>query len=133
MQKLWILARVAILSSVSIAAGAQDNPTSPDFYTARVRPIFEQHCATCHLGSNHRAGLSLESRATILQGGHHGPAIVPGEPNSSLLVKLIRQEGLSDEFTPMPPPPHDKLSDADIKTIEDWIKAGAVAPDGAFK
>ena len=61
-----------------------------------------------------------------MKGGHDGVVLVPGHPEQSLLVKLIRHEGPADD--PMPMPPKSKLSDADIATIEQWIRAGAVIP-----
>ena len=61
-----------------------------------------------------------------LKGGHDGQVIVPGHPEQSLLVKLIRHEGPAND--PMPMPPKSKFSDADIATVEQWVKAGAVMP-----
>ena len=61
-----------------------------------------------------------------MHGGKDGAVIVPGHPEQSLLVKLIRHEGpVSD---PKPMPPRSKLSDADITAIAEWIRAGAVMP-----
>jgi len=57
--------------------------------------------------------------------------IVPGDPANSLLVKLIRHEGPPDDPKPMPPKPNEKLSDADIAVVEQWVKAGAAMPDDA--
>ena len=54
--------------------------------------------------------------------------IVPGNPANSLLVKLIRHEGPANDAKPMPPK-SPKISGADIATIEQWVKAGAVMPD----
>jgi cytochrome c551/c552 len=68
----------------------------------------------------------MDTRAELLAGGHDGVVIVPGHPEQSLLVKLIRHEGPEDD--PMPMPPKSKLSDADIETISEWIKGGAVMP-----
>jgi hypothetical protein len=77
---------------------------------------------------NHKGGLSLQTKASTLKGGRDGVVIVPGDPANSLLVKLIRHEGPADDPMPMPQKA-DKLSDADIATIERWVKAGAVMPD----
>lgn len=76
---------------------------------------------------NHRGGLSMQTQAGLRKGGHSGPAIVPGDPEKSLLVRLIRHEGPADHPMPMPNK-GDKLSAADIATIEQWIKAGAIMP-----
>ena len=75
------------------------------FYTTKVQPI-------------------LDTRAGMMKGGHDGTVLVPGHPEQSLLIKLIRHEGPADD--PMPMPPKSKLSDADIATITQWVQAGAV-------
>lgn len=121
---------MAVLTSmIFLSAGAQPpvDSAKPEFYTNQVKPIFAANCASCHSGTNHRGGLNVDTRDSLLKGGHSGPAIVPGDPQSSLLVKLIRHEGPADD--PKDMPPHKpKLADSDIQTIETWIKAGAVMP-----
>jgi mono/diheme cytochrome c family protein len=133
MQKIWAVVCVAGFTILTTGIHAQENAATPDYYSAKIRPVIEGHCAKCHLGANHRGGLSLETRASILQGGHHGPAIVTGDPAGSLLIKLIRQEAISEDQTPMPPPPREKLSDPEIALIENWIKAGAVVSSVSSK
>jgi cytochrome c len=126
---LWgfaVLSAAAAVGSGLSPVGAQEAASTPAFYTEKVEPILQSHCAQCHLGTAHRGGLSLATRASLLKGGHAGPVVVPGDPGASLLVKLIRHEGPADD--PMPMPPKEKLSDADIATVTQWIKAGAVMP-----
>jgi len=106
---------------------AHEDASKPEFYTARVKPIFDTNCARCHGGINHRGGLNIDTREALLKGGHTGPAIVPGDPSKSLLLTLIRHEGPSSDPKDMPPN-KPKLSDADIQTVTDWIKAGAILP-----
>ena len=106
---------------------AHEDASKPEFYTARVKPIFDTNCARCHGGINHRGGLNIDTRETLLKGGHTGPAIVPGDPSKSLLLTLIRHEGPSSDPKDMPPN-KPKLTDADIQTVTDWIKAGAIMP-----
>jgi cytochrome c len=103
------------------------DPVQPEFYEFRVRPIFAQNCARCHGGFNHKGGLNMDTRAAMLRGGKFGPAIVPGDPEHSLLVRLMRHEGAQSNPGPMPPNKA-RLSDADLATVEQWIKAGAVMP-----
>ncbi len=107
---------------------ADENPASPEFYTTRVRPILQTNCYRCHGGMNHRGGLNMETQAGLLKGGHSGPAIVPGDPARSLLIRLIRHEGPPSDPMPMPPSPRPKLSDTDIHTIEQWVQAGTIMP-----
>lgn len=124
----------AVFSVASVCGfgvwAAQNGPgptaDSPAFYTARVQPIFAANCYRCHGGMNHHGGLHLDSREGLLRGGKDGVVIVPGHPEESLLVRLIRHEGPAND--PMPMPPKGKLSDADIATITQWIAAGAVMP-----
>lgn len=108
--------------------GAAEDASKPVFYTERVQPIFEANCFRCHGGMNHRGGLSMATRAGLLKGGHDGAVVVPGDASKSLLVRLMRHEGPVDDPMPMPPPPRSKVSDADIATVERWVKAGAVMP-----
>jgi cytochrome c len=114
------------------AAAGQDSATGLKMYTDKVVPIFQANCYRCHGGVNHRGGLTMDTKAGMDKGGHDGKVIVAGHPEQSLLVKLIRHEGPKDD--PMDMPPHkDKLSDSDIATIEQWVRAGALMPDDVAK
>lgn len=117
------------LGWTAVRAAGDEEAAKPQFYTEKVKPIFEANCYRCHGGMNHRGGLSLSTKATILKGGKDGAVIVPGDPARSLLVKLIRHEGPAND--PRPMPPKAKLPDADIATVERWIRAGAVMPQDA--
>ena len=109
--------------------GAQQpvDASQPEFYTTKVLPILKANCYGCHGNGNHKGGLSLETKAGMLKGGMDGSVLVPGDPKKSLLVRLIRHEGPADDPMPMPQKA-DKLSDANIAVIEQWVKAGAVMP-----
>ena len=122
-------AMAGALGSTAVRASGDDEAAKPEFYTQKVQPILEANCYRCHGGMNHRGGLSLGTRAGMLKGGHDGAVLVPGDPANSLLVKLIRHEGPAND--PMPMPPKSKLSDADIATVERWVRAGAVMPEDA--
>lgn len=114
----------------SLVVHAAADPSQPAFYTENVQPIFQANCYRCHAGLNHRGGLNMDTRESLLKGGHHGSDVVPGHPEQSLLVTLIRHAGPADDPMNMPPSPKPKLSDADIATVSAWIKAGAVVPMG---
>lgn len=114
------------------AAGGDPDPSSAEFYSVKVKPVLETNCYRCHGGMNHRGGLSMETRDTLLKGGHHGAALVPGDPAKSLLVVLMRHEGPANDPMPMPPN-KPKLSDADVATVTEWVKAGAAMPADAPK
>jgi len=114
------------------AAGAGQDAAGLKIYTEKVVPIFQANCYRCHGGMNHRGGFTMDTKAGMAKGGHDGPVIVPGSPEKSLLVKLIRHEGPADDPMPMPPN-KPKISDADIATVEAWVKAGAIMPEDAAK
>jgi cytochrome c len=121
------LAAAAIFwPAAPLSAQAAPDPASVAFYSAKVKPILQTNCYRCHAGMNHRGGLMLDTHAGLMKGGHDGPVVVPGHADQSLLVKLIRHEGPADD--PMPMPPKQKISDADIAIVTQWINAGALMP-----
>src|SRR4029077_1059076 len=63
---------------------------SPDFFEAKVRPVLAANCYDCHTDQR-MGGLRVDSREALLKGGRSGPAIVPGEPDKSLLITAVRQ------------------------------------------
>ena len=116
-------------ATVSLRPVAADEaPSSPAYYTDKVKPILQTNCGKCHFGMNHKGGLSLATRTTTMKGGRDGAVLVPGDPDHSMLMKLIRHQGPTADPKPMPPK-SPKMSDADITVIETWIKAGAVMPN----
>ena len=82
--------------------------------------ILRKNCVSCHGGENPQRDLDLRTRETALRGGLRGPAIKPGDVLESLLYRTITHE--HDIKMPFNKP---KLSDADIKTIKNWIEDGA--------
>ena len=99
-----------------------------DEFESKIRPILVEHCAKCHSCSANKlkGNLSLDGRDTMLKGGNAGPALVPGDPERSLLVTAIRH---GDPDLRMPP--RGKLSAEQIAAIERWIKNGAKAPNAS--
>ncbi|MBS0204162.1 MAG: PSD1 domain-containing protein [Planctomycetes bacterium] len=95
------------------------------FETA-VRPLLIEHCLKCHGAEKQWGSLRLDSRAALLKGGDTGPAIVPGQPEDSLLIRAIRHV---DADLKMPPAPKERLSDRQIAEIVQWVKQGAPYPD----
>jgi len=111
-----------------ILAHADPTPDTLEYYNTKVVPVFEANCYRCHGGMNHRGGLSMATKAGMLKGGHSGTVLVPGHPEDSLLIKLIRHEGPKNDPMDMPPN-RPKISDADIAVVTAWVKAGAIMPE----
>src|ERR1700730_1757601 len=121
------LGPIAILSMVGCAAAfAQDTPN--EFFEKRIRPVLSAKCYTCHSASK-QGGLQLTSRVALLAGGKSGPAITPGNSESSLLIRAIRQ---SDPKLKMPMS-GEKLTEQEIADFNSWVQAGAPWPETEVK
>jgi mono/diheme cytochrome c family protein len=97
--------------------------TAGDFFEARIRPLLVENCYACHGPDRQMAGLRLDSRAAMLKGGAHGPALIPGEPDKSALIRAVHYTGAIK----MPPP--GKLPASAIDALTIWVKLGAPWPE----
>jgi mono/diheme cytochrome c family protein len=105
---------------------AEPSKSDLDFFENKIRPIFANNCYKCHSheSTKLKGGLSVEYRDTLLKGGDTGPAIVPGDPEKSLLIKAVRY---TDPDLQMPPKGQ-KLSDDQIADLVKWVQMGAPDP-----
>jgi hypothetical protein len=93
---------------------------STDYFKERVEPILREHCLKCHNHELDDGNLSFEDRATLLRDRpNDGPAVIPGAPEKSPLVRAIRHKGNIQM------PPGRKLAGREIRTLIEWIKMGA--------
>ena len=96
------------------------NPADPiEFFKQRILPVISSNCFTCHTAAK-MGGLQLDSRENLLKGGNSGPAIVPGKPDESLLIRAVAH---THERLKMPP--QGKLTDQQIADLKTWVEAGA--------
>ncbi len=97
-----------------------------EFFEQKIRPIFSEHCYSCHSATAEkvRGGLLLDSKEGVLKGGESGPAIVPGSPESSLLIKAVRYTDIDLQM----PPKDKKLSESQINSLVEWVRMGAPDP-----
>ncbi|MDQ3816014.1 MAG: DUF1549 domain-containing protein, partial [Armatimonadota bacterium] len=104
---------------------AQEDAAGVEFFEKNVRPLLADQCYRCHSMKTGKSagGLQVDSRAAMLKGGKRGPAIVPGKPEASLLIKAV---SYTDEDLQMPP--SGKLHDAQINVLKEWVKMGAPGP-----
>ncbi len=96
-----------------------------DFFESQVRPLLARRCYSCHTQTA-MGGLRLDSREAMLKGGGRGPAIVPGDPEASLLLQAVLGAGGPGGLKTMPPT--GALAAAEVAVLERWIRAGAVYP-----
>ena len=101
------------------------NPQQEEFFEKKIRPVLVEKCYLCHSASSKppMGGLRLDARDSLLKGGDRGPAIVPGDPEKSLLIQAISYRHLDLKM-----PPNGKLPDEQIADLIDWIKMGAPDP-----
>lgn len=115
----------ACLLFVSKVPGGEPDRDGIDFFERKIRPVLIERCYTCHSAKAKkvRGGLLLDTRHGLRKGGSQGPAIVPGDPDASRLVRAIRYE---DKDLQMPP--KKKLPAEQVADFEAWIKRGAPDP-----
>jgi len=98
---------------------------SDEFFEKRIRPLLVEKCFKCHSAESEKlkGGLRLDSREAMLKGGDTGPAVVPGEPARSLLIKAV-----SYEHTDLQMPPKAKLPARELSDLASWVTSGAPWP-----
>src|SRR5438045_3255346 len=118
MTRNWLLLPILCVSGFAQAPDAA-------FFETRIRPVLTTKCYGCHSTKlpAPMGGLVLDTKAGLLKGGATGPAIVPGKPAESRLLKAIRYADPSLQM-----PPGGKLPDSVIADFEEWIASGATDP-----
>jgi hypothetical protein len=106
--KLALLAPLATL--YSFAAESE--------FTAQA--LLAAKCAMCHNDRSSASGLSVSTIDAIRKGGKRGPALVLGEPDQSLLYKVV------SGGQPAMPLQGEPLSGQQVEVIRKWIETGAV-------
>ncbi len=120
--------RVVAVLALALSSSAWASEPSPEdlaFFESKVRPILVEHCYSCHSAGAKklRGNLFLDTREGWKKGGDTGPALVPGDPEASLLIEAVRY---ADPAVQMPP--RGKLPDQTIAVLTDWVKRGRPTP-----
>jgi cytochrome c553 len=117
-----------LLSGVVCTAvhAATPDPAGFEFFEKKIRPTLVDNCYKCHSRQSEKVkgGLLLDTHEALLKGGDSGPAIVPGQPDKSLLIKAVRY--INEDL--QMPPKGKKLSGEQIADLEAWVKMGAPDP-----
>ena len=121
---LVIAAVMGTLSAVN-AQTPEADVAGERFFVDKIEPLLKAHCVECHshAAEEMAGGLTLDSRNGWAKGGGRGPAIFPGKPEDSLLIKAIRHEDSNLKM-----PPEEKLTPADIELLVEWVRQGAADP-----
>ena len=114
---------VGLLVSASLGAAPID-------FAHEVVPILRKHCSECHTGDKKKGGLSMNTRASLLEGGENGAVVSLVQAQKSKLLEAV----VSADPDIRMPPKGDRLSPAEVATLRAWVEQGAVWTDGfAFK
>ena len=94
------------------------------FFESHIRPILIENCYSCHASdTKQEGGLMLDSRSGWEKGGYHGPAIIPGDADNSLLIQAISYTNPDLQM-----PPKSQLSNQIIDHFQRWVHMGAPDP-----
>jgi len=93
------------------------------FYGRQIDPVLEAKCVSCHGSGKMESGLRLDSYRGLMSGGKDGAAIIPGQPEKSLL--LVRVTLPTDNKHFMPAEGRPPLRPEEIAWIRAWIQHGA--------
>jgi hypothetical protein len=105
-------------------ASSKITPITPEqeqFFEKKVRPLLAKNCYSCHTRTA-SGGLRLDSREAVLKGGKDGVVVVPGHPESSLLISALNYKAAIQM------PPSGQLKVQEVAVVEQWIKDGAPWP-----
>ncbi|MBL8828557.1 MAG: hypothetical protein JNM18_16355 [Planctomycetaceae bacterium] len=115
-------AQLAQAQEAKPAEGAKPKIT----FQEHVLPIFREHCNTCHSADQAKGGLALDTFAATMRGGAGGEVVFVGDLDSSRLWALV-----SHKESPKMPPEQDKIADAKLNLIKQWILEGALENSGS--
>jgi cytochrome c553 len=102
---------------------ATDDSARLEFFEKQVRPLLADRCYNCHSAdTNSQSGLRVDDRQGLVVGGNRGAAVIPGEPDKSLLIRAVRYQ---DDLKM---PPKAQLTAEEIAILERWVAEGAVWP-----
>lgn len=118
---------VLLTSTFCVAAETSEGRLNEPDFVRDVRPIFEAHCYGCHGPQKQKSGYRLDAKSIAFSGGDvYGEAIVAHKPTESVLIQLVTSTEMGERMPPEGP----RLTPEEIATLEKWIEAGAVWPDG---
>jgi hypothetical protein len=95
------------------------------FFETHIRPIFFQHCYTCHAESQNKreGGFVLDSTDGLSIGGDRGAAVVPHDLDASILWQAVQYKNPELQMPPSAP-----LTAEQLDKLQRWIQMGAPLP-----
>ena len=122
---------LVVVALVAVSVGATIQSEKKVSFKSEVLPVLQRYCLPCHAEeSDNPSDLSLDSYGAIMDGGKHGPAVIAGDPEKSLLIqKLSDSPPFGDRMPLMKKHGADqtprKLTNDELATLKRWILEGA--------
>lgn len=111
---------VTLIASMGLACLSGANAADPAaLWVRQIQPLFDVQCVKCHGPIEQKSGLALDSPEGALRGGDEGPAILPGDPDRSRLVRFL-EPGADPHM-----PPKRQLTEGERAMVREWIAAMA--------
>jgi hypothetical protein len=123
---LFVLSLALVAASAPRAQVPAGSGQPPVAFATDIRPVLEAKCFGCHGEKLKLSRLDLRTRESAIEGGVHGPSLVPGQAEKSRLYRLVA--GLEEPAMPMR---GQSLSAAEVAALKRWIDDGAVWDAGA--
>jgi hypothetical protein len=92
-------------------------------YAARIEPLLQRSCVSCHNAKRAKGGLRLDTYGWLMKGSKDGVVVVPWDPANSELIHRVSLPSSDEDF--MPADGRKPLSPVEVKLFERWIAAGA--------
>ncbi|MDF1824812.1 MAG: PSD1 and planctomycete cytochrome C domain-containing protein [Verrucomicrobiales bacterium] len=117
---------ILFVSALLWSTSEADERDPVHHFESRIRPVLVEHCYECHSveAGKSKGGLLLDTKNGSREGGDTGPAVVPGDPEASLLFVAMSHIDPDLEMPPRKP----KLSEKVIADFRQWIESGATDP-----
>jgi len=111
--KTWIASGASETGEGTAVTAPPPGAAAADAWTGGIDQLINSKCAMCHVNTS-SGGLSLKTYAAALKGGKSGAAIVPNDPDKSVLLQIQQKGGHPGQLSP-----------EEIARVSAWIKAGA--------
>ncbi|MCB1207585.1 MAG: hypothetical protein KDN18_25260, partial [Verrucomicrobiae bacterium] len=115
-----------LAGSVAMVLFGKSLSSAPVDYHTDIAPLLRDYCAGCHNEGDYEGGFSVETFASLMEGGEtEGKTIVaPGKPGESYLLQTV----LKKAKPAMPPKKEPQPTADEVALLGRWIEEGAKGP-----
>ena len=121
----WCSVVFFALSCASNPAIAAEEPFKIT-YEDHIKPVFREHCTSCHNSNDKKSGLALDTYQAVMAGGSGGGVVAAGDLDSSRLYGLV-----AHKEQPFMPPNQDMIAQAKVDLLKAWIEQGMPENSGS--